>query len=435
MRIDSIRRVTIPALLLAALHASAGTIRAENWPQWRGPHNNGISGETGLPAKWSKTDNVLWRLPLPGPGGATPVVWGDRIFLTSVGEDNEKLLLICANTEGKVLWQQSLGTGNRVARTDEGNYASPSPSTDGKHVWAFAGSGVLGCFDFSGKEVWKFNVQDRYGKFIIQFGMSSTPVLDGNRLYMQLIHGEGDPKTREALVIALDKMTGGQVWKQPRPSEAHTENEHSYASPILYRDDKQAFFLTHGADYIVAHDLNDGHEIWRSGGLHPPSRYDPTLRLVASPAAVPGLIVVPSAKQGQVLALSPNGHGDITNSKEFRLWTFSPTPDVPSPLIHGGLVYLCRENGVLICLDAKTGDKVYEERTHSYRHRASPVYADGKVYLTSRDGFISVVKAGRKFELLASNEMGDSISASPVISNGRIYLRSFGALWAIGPAK
>jgi outer membrane protein assembly factor BamB len=422
----------IGLLILGCLAAPA---RAENWPQWRGPANDGISHETGLPTKWSKDQNVAWKLPLPGAGGSTPVVWGDHIFLTSVAEDNEKLLLVCAGTDGKLLWQKVLGGGNRVARGDEGNLASPSPSTDGKHVWAFVGSGDLGCYDFDGKEVWKTNLQDRYGKFNIQFGLSSTPVLDGERLYLQLIHGDGNPKTREAVVVALDKATGAEVWKQSRASEAHTENEHSYASPILYRDSKREFLLTHGADYIVAHSLEDGHELWRAGGLHPPDRYDPTLRLVASPVAVPGLIVVPSAKRGRLLALSPEGSGNITDSKEFVLWTHPRTPDVPSPIVHNGLVYLCREDGILICLDAKSGEKLYEQRMHSHRHRASPVYADGRIYCTARDGVISVVKAGREFELLATNEMGDDISSSPAISNGRIYLRSFGALWAIGPAK
>jgi outer membrane protein assembly factor BamB len=410
-------------------------LQAENWPQWRGPANDGISHEKNLPTKWSSQENVAWKLALPGQGGATPVVWGDRIFLTSVTEDNSHLVVIGVSTQGKKLWQKGIGEGSKIARGDEGNYASPSPSTDGKHVWAFVGSGDLACYDFDGKEIWKTNLQDRYGKFEIQFGMASTPVLDGNRLYLQLIHGEGNPKTREAIVLALDKATGAEIWKAPRPSEAHSENEHSYASPVLYRDGKREFLLTHGADYIVAHSLEDGHELWRAGGLHPPNRYDSTLRFVASPLAVPGLIIVPSAKKGILLALSPEGSGDITGSKEFVLWTHGRTPDVPSPLIQDGLVYLCREDGILICLDAKTGEQIYEQRTHIHAHRASPVYADGKVYLTSRDGVISVIKAGRTFELLATNEMGDDIAASPAISNGRIYLRSYGALWAIGPAK
>ncbi len=322
-------------LLLSLANAAA---RADNWPQWRGAKHDGISREKGIPVKFSPTENLAWKLPLPNRAGATPVVWGDHIFLLSPAEDGDTLLLMCVSTSGKSLWQAEMGKGNRNARDTEGNSASPSPSTDGKHVWAFQGTGILGCYDFEGNKVWKFDVQDRYGKFKIQFGMTSTPVLDGDKLFLQLIHGDGNAKTREAVVVCLDKATGSEIWKQPRPSEAYRENEHSYASPTLYRDGNQAFLLTHGADYIVAHSLDDGHELWRCGGLQP-AKYNATLRLVSSPVAVPGLIVAPSAKEGQVVAIRPGGSGDITNT-EFKLWTYFPTPDVPSPLIVDDLVYL-----------------------------------------------------------------------------------------------
>jgi len=415
--------VGVPWLGIAGM--SRGPARGENWPQWRGSRGNGISLETGLPQAWSKTENVAWRLPLPGPAGASPVVWDDRIFLTSVS--GEELVLICADASGKLLWQRTVGQGNRDVRGDEGNYASPSPSTDGRHVWTLMGSGDLACYDFAGNEVWKFDLEERYGKFEIGFGMTSTPVLDGDRLYLQCIHGGG------AFIAALDKSNGREIWKLPRESDATAECEHSYASPIIYRDAARQLLLTHGADYIVAHRLNDGAEIWRCGGLNPKANYNPTLRLVASPAAAEGLIVVPSAKNGPVLGLDPAARGDVSESTSARRWVRAAnSPDVPSPLIHDGLVYLCRENGGLICLDAQTGGEVYHEGTHRQRHRASPVYADGKIYLTARDGVVTVVKAGRKFEILTSNALDEEISASPAISGGRIYLRTFDALYAIG---
>ncbi|QDU97238.1 outer membrane protein assembly factor BamB family protein [Lignipirellula cremea] len=420
------------ALWLAAcliVATGAPSAQAENWPQWRGPSQNGVSQEQGLPTTWSKTENVLWRLPLPGPGGATPAVWGDSIFITAV-EDRD-LVLMCIGTDGKERWKRVVSQGNKDVRGDEGNSASPSPSTDGQHVWVFFANGYLACYDFAGEKVWGFNIEERYGKLRIAFGMTSTPVLDGERLYLQLIHGEGKADTREAKVVALDKKTGEEIWQVERPSEAYSENEHSYASPIIYRDADQAFLLTHGADYIVAHDLADGHELWRCGGLHPPT-YDPTLRFVASPAAVPGLIVVPSAKRGVTLALKPGGKGEITEMETFRWWRYDTTPDVPSPLIVGDIVYLCRQNGNLIALDRATGKEFYEERTHADRHRASPVYADGKIFLTARDGTVSVCKPGPEFELLAQNEIDEPQSASPAIANGRIYLRTFEALYAIG---
>ena len=191
-----------------------------------------------------------------------------------------------------------------------------------------------------------------------------------------------------------------------------------------------------GADFVIGHSLQDGHELWRCGDLNPKGNYNPTLRFVASPLAVPGLIVVPSAKNGPVFALQPGISGNVTESTDAFFWKrANGTPDVPSPLAHDGLVYLCRENGNLVCLDAKSGEQFYEQRTTADRHRASPVYADGKVHLTARKGTVTVVKAGRQFELLAQNDLGEEISASPAIANGRIYLRTFKALYAIETPK
>jgi outer membrane protein assembly factor BamB len=404
--------------------ASAQLALAENWPQWRGPQNNGVSSETGLPTTFSKTENVVWRLPLPGLAGATPVVWDNNIFLTSA--DGKDLVLIKCSTDGKEIWRKTVSSGDKKSMRDEANSASPSPCTDGKHVWTFMGTGDLACYDYDGNEVWKFNVQDRYGKFNILWGMASSPLLDGDRLYMQLLHGGS------ANVVALDKLTGNEVWRQTRNSEALAECKESYASPIVYRDGKQEFLLTHGADYIVAHDLKDGSEIWRCGGLNA-GQYNPTLRLVATPTTAPGLIIVPSAKKGPVLALSPDNRGNITNSNAGHLWSkTSGTPDVPSPLVHDGLVYLCDEGGLVSCFDAASGEEHYtKKRVHAHRHRASPVYADDKIYVTARDGYITVLKAGTEFQVLASNDMEEDISASPVISNGTLYIRSFDALYAI----
>lgn len=420
-----VNSMLVPLVCAAATLMPAG-LYAENWPQWRGARGDGISHETGLPQSWSKTENVAWRLPLPGPAGATPVVWEKQIFLTSV--DGADLVLISASTDGRELWKRVVATGDRAVRNDEGNMASPSPVTDGKHVWCSMAQGSLACFDFSGNQVWKLELPERYGKFDIPFGMTATPVLDGDRLYFQFMWGHG------AYVVALDKATGKEIWKHVRASDARGECKDSYASPMMYQDQARKFLVTHGADYVIGHDLSDGHEIFRCGGLNPPDKYNTTLRLVASPVVAPGLIVVPSAKNGPVLGISPDGSGDISADAKHLLWTRPRnTPDVPSPLVHDGLLYLCRENGNLICMDATTGEEIYgETRTHPERYRASPVYADGRIYLTARDGVVTVVKAGRQFEILSTNDLVDPITASPAISNGRIYLRGFGALWAIG---
>jgi outer membrane protein assembly factor BamB len=424
----SCRRVGLAVLLIIFTNA---VTRGDNWPAWRGARHDGICRETGVPVKFSKTENLAWKVDLPNWAGSTPIVWDDRIFLTTPAEDDNTLLLMSINSAGKVLWKKELGKGNRRARDIEGNSAAPSPSTDGKHVWAFVGTGILACYDFDGNEVWKFNVQDRYGRLNIQFGMTSTPILDGDRLFLQLIHGDGNARTREAVVVCLDKSTGNELWKQPRPSEAYGENEHSYASPTIYRDDQQAFLLTHGADYIIAHSLDDGRELWRCGDLQP-AKYNSTLRLVSSPVAVPGLIIAPSAKEGHLVAIRPGGSGNITDNPQYKLWTYYPTPDVPSPLVVDDLVYFIRErSGILICVDAKTGEKQYEERAAtSSENRASPLYADGNIYLACRNGTVVVVRAGRKFEKVWETSLDEAIRSSPVIANGRLYIRSEKALWS-----
>jgi outer membrane protein assembly factor BamB len=424
------RCLVAPFLLLLAL----AVVRADNWPQWRGPTNDGICKETKLPTEWSATQNIAWKLPLPGRSGATPAIWGDRIFVPS--PDGTDIMLFCISTEGKVLWKQKYATGDRTwgPGDEKGNNASPSPSTDGQHVFVFAGTGDFACFDFDGKEVWHFNAQDRYGKFQMQWGTHTSPLLDGDRLYLQLLHSKGQ------WVIALDKATGKEVWKVQRESDGKGEALEVYTSPIIWRNGKDALLITHGNDYAVAHRLEDGKEVWRVGGLNPPGpgqQYNFTYRFVATPTAAEDIVVVPTAKGGQVVGVKPTANGKVLPGSEFELWRRPKgTPDVSSPLVHDGLVHLCRENGELICLEAKTGKELYAERLHSARYRASPVWADGKVYLTSRDGVVSVVKAGPKFELLSENKLPDQTAASPTISNGRIYLRGFEALYAIGaPAK
>jgi outer membrane protein assembly factor BamB len=411
--------------VLGTLLCGVGVVRAENWPQWRGPTNDGICTETNLPVEWSATKNVIWKLTLPSMSGATPAVWGERIFLPA--EDGGNVVLLCVGTNGREIWRRTLGAAQGRTRHDEANLSSPSPSTDGQHVYVYTGHGDFACFDFEGKEIWKFNAQDRYGPFQIQWGMHVTPLLHGNRLYLSLLHSGG------WWVIAIDKANGEEVWKIQRDSDARAECKHSYASPCLWHDDKNEYLIVHGCDYATAHRLSDGGEIWRLGELNPKESYNPTLRLVATPVATSDLIVVPSAKNGPVVGINPAAKGKIMPGNSFELWRKPHnTPDVPSPLVHDGLVYLCRENGLLFCLDGKSGQELYQQALHRGIYRASPVYADGKIYCTARDGTVSVIKAGPKFQAPTVNKLPDEFSASPAISNGRIYLRGFQALYAIG---
>jgi outer membrane protein assembly factor BamB len=420
-----VRRILLALITATFALCYTSAAPAENWPQWRGARLDGVSAEKGLPAEFGPNKNVAWRTPLPGRGGATPAVWENRIFVSSV--DGKDLVLVALDTAtGKEVWKRVVGTGNRLVSRDEGDYASPSPCTDGKYVWALMSTGDLACFDFGGKEIWQKDLESDYGRIDVGYAFSSSPVLDDGRLYIQLIHSGG------ANVVALDGATGKEIWKVKRESDARAECEHSYASPIMYRDEQQKYLITHGADYAIAHNLKDGSELWRAGGLNV-GRYNPTLRFVATPVAVPGLIVVPSAKNGPVLGLKPTAMGNVTGQQEYHHWVRPKgTPDVPSPLVVDGIVYLCRENGTLTAMDAKSGEQLYNEQAlHRQRHRASPVFADGKIFLVARDGVVSVVKPGREFQMIAQNKMNEQISASPAIANGTMYLRSFDALYAI----
>ncbi|MBL8891289.1 MAG: PQQ-binding-like beta-propeller repeat protein [Planctomycetaceae bacterium] len=400
------------------------------WPQWRGANGNGIVPPSNFPLKWSNEENVLFRYPLPGPAGSTPVVAGDRIFLTTAAGDD--LHLLCLSTSGQELWNRKITTGNQTARGDEGNSAAPSPFTDGKHVWAMFGNGTLVCFTVDGEETWRRDLQADYGAFDIQFGMTSTPVLHDGVIFLQLIHGPWNREPSVGVLAALDAKTGEQKWMVKRQTDAYSENKHSYASPVIYDDGTYRYFICHGADYVTGHDLETGAEIWRCGGLNPASNYNEYLRFVSSPAVGPGLIVAPTAKSGAVIAIRPGGKGDITGS-EFVAWKVEEvTPDVPSPIVTDKYVYLCRENGIVVCLDSKTGDVLYKERTNGHNHRASPVLSGDRWLITSRQGVITVLKAGSDFEVLAVNEMKEPIASSPVIVGDRLYIRSFDALYAIG---
>lgn len=430
--------IALSLCLLAGL--AADHARAENWPQWRGPRHNGISVEKNLPTHWSETQNVVWKTDLPGQGGATPVVWNDRVFVTSA--DDNDLVLLCINAEnGELVWRRRVTDGNQDARAGEGNSASPSPATDGTHVWVFFSTGILACYDYDGNQLWKLDCGEHFGRLDIQFGMTSTPVLDGEFLYLQLLHGpmvRGNNQ-RIGKVIKLEKLTGKTVWEKDRPTQAMFECKHSYASPFLYEAEGQRYLIVHGADCTTAHSLETGEEIWRLSDLNGPTELNPkphdgTFRFVASPGFGEGRLIVPTAKEGPTVAvhLSKQLSGELKSNKEALAWRIDQTPDVSIPLVFDGLVYLLHKDGRLQCVDLESGKEVYYVRTHTVQHRTSPVYADGHLYFCGKDGVCTVVKAGRDFEIVASNSMaGQPITASPVISNGTLYIRTYESLYAI----
>jgi len=419
-------------LLVGSLVVGSHRGSAEDWPQWRGPRFDGTSAASQLPTRWGRDQNLAWRVELPGAAASTPVVWGDRIFLTSTVDGSDALLLMSFDRSGRLRWSREIDRANgddlpqRVAH--ETTPASPSPTTDGEHVWALFGTNTLVKVDLDGNEIWRLDLASRYGRVNNYFGLSMSPLLVENRLFLQLLH------TDAQLVIALDAVSGEEIWKHRRATDASKECLHSYASPIPFitSSGKSPQILIQGADYITAHRYGDGGEIWRYGTLNPAGNYNPTLRLVATPVAVGGTVIVPTAKRGPVFALRPGGfEGNIAHEGAEIVWKLDRgTPDVPSPLVFGGLVYLSGEKGTLTTVDFETGEVVYEERVHQSTHRGSPVHADGKIFLVATDGTVTVVRPGRNFEVLAKNELGEYLAASPAIADDTIYLRTYEALYA-----
>ncbi len=408
-------------LLFSLFVCVALPAQADNWPQWRGLRNDGHSSEQHLPTTFGPDKNIVWKTQLPGRGSSTPCVWQDRIFITSL--DGDEVLLMCFGTDGKEKWRQSLGTAGKSGRGDEGNDASASCSTDGKHVWTFMGRGNVVCYTVEGKPVWNVDLQ-KYGKLHTQFGCHWTPVLYKDRLYLQVMHRNAQ------VLVALDAATGSEVWKVDRPGYSKGESPDVYASAFVWEGKGGPLLIAHGNDYCTAHKLEDGAEVWRVAGLNPTN--NGAWRFVSSPLVTPDLIVVPSCKNGPTVGLNPVGaKGTIDAENPAELWRLSSTPDVVSPIRVGDVVYLMGD-GPLTAVEAKTGKQIYREQLTKQIHRAHMVEGDGKIYVTGREGAIDVVQAGKTFKLIASNSLPDKFYASPAISNGRIYMRGWNYLWAIG---
>lgn len=417
-------------VLALALATSIVTLHADNWPQWRGPERNGLSSEKNLPVKWTQTEGVAWKLEMPALSGSTPIVWGDRIFLNvadALPDHGQKpsLHLWCVDrTKGTILWQRDLGGGNHMQRKQ--NQSTPSPVTDGTNVWVMTGTGILKGFDFSGKELWARDIQKDYGRFGLNWGYGSSPLLHGDSLYVQVLHGmrTDDP----SYLLRIDKATGKTLWRVERPTNARMESPDSYTTPAVLQYNNVTEIVLTGGDVVTGHDPATGKELWRADGLNPTN--DPNFRIVASPVVFNDLIIAPT-RERPMLVLKAGGRGDVT--KSHLLWTFDMGPDVPTPVTDGKHVYVINDRGIMACLEARTGREIYaRQRLKPGTYSASPVLADGHIYITNEDGLTSVVKAGPEFQVVAENDFNDYTLSSPAVSNGQIFFRTTKYLWAIG---
>ncbi len=423
----------VGSLLLATLLPAAARADTDSWPHWRGPHFDGTSSATDLPLTWDAESNIAWSLPLPALSGATPIIWGDHIFL-QVGHDPEqdKSLALWAvdRQSGEILWQRQLGEGNEVRYKH--NMSSPSPVTDGEHVWVITGTGVLKAFDFGGKEVWSRDLQADYGAFGLMFGYASSPLLHGDSLYLQVLHGSNTDEP--SYLLRLDKASGATRWRIERPTDALQESPDAYTTPMLLERDGDGRgsveLVISGGDVITGHDLDSGKELWRVPGINPSN--NPAGRVVASPL-IHGQRIYAFGKRGPVVAFDAG-----SQSTPKLAWQLEKGTDVPTPVTDGKYVYMITDQGFAYCLDAATGEALYgPQRLPTGSYSASPVLADGRVYVINETGVTTVLKAGPEFEVLATNEFESPALAgytlsSPAIAGGQIFLRTSVALIAVG---
>ncbi len=418
------RRSLIAALVI--LLASASSSQGDNWPQWRGPALNGVSAETGLPTTWDADTNITWKLELPAWSGATPIVWDDTVFL-NVGDGTNISLWAIDRATGKIRWGRVLSGNDHRERKQ--NMSSPSPVTDGTHVWVMTGTGILKAFDFDGNERWSRDIPADYGRFGLNWGYASSPLLYDGALFVQVLHGMKTDDT--PYLLRINAATGETMWRVERPTDAIRESPDSYGTPALLQYDDTTEIVLTGGDVVTGHDPGTGEELWRSDGLNPEN--NGAYRIVASAVVMDRVIYAPT-RERPLLALRAGGRGDITQTH--RLWSFNDGPDVPTPVTDGRYFYSIKDNGVIFCLDAKTGERIYGPiRLAVGTYSASPVLADGKIYITNEDGLTSVIKSGPEFEILAENDLGDYTLSSPAISDGQIFIRTASGLYAIGERR
>lgn len=437
------RRVLLAEVLLALLllRGGAGTAipqsppvrsstetgsHAGQWPQWRGPGSDGRTIERGLPTHWDAHTNVQWKARLPGPGHSSPIVWGDRIFLTAFREAGGLLsyfwtrgqlvvLALDART-GNIVWERPVHADRMEKIHSRNAPASPTPTTDGRFVYVHFGSAGLAAFDFDGRQVW----EKPLGPYSNEWGSGSSPILYGTLLILN-VDSDG-----EDFLLAVDKMTGKTVWRTSRSDVAR-----GWSTPYVWRaaDHADASGADRGRDEIVVaggghvkgYNPGDGRELWRAEG---------TFEWVA-PTPVAGRRLLYVASKGSTLAIRPGGRGDVTRSHV--VWHRRDGPYISSPVLVGEQLYTVEDGGVMTCVDADTGALVWRARLPARgNYFASLLAGDGKVYATSEDGDVTVVAAGPTFNRIRTNTLHERTMASPAIAGGVMYFRSDQHLFAIG---
>ncbi|HVV74066.1 MAG TPA: PQQ-binding-like beta-propeller repeat protein [Verrucomicrobiae bacterium] len=425
-------------IVLAELVAASAF--AENWPQWRGPALNGSTVESNLPSEWTTKQGVAWVAALPGYSGATPIVWDDHVFVSSPDEQKNLLLFCIDRKTGAVRWQKTVGTGDQ--EKGRNNMASPSPVTDGKRVWILFGTGALACYDFEGKEVWSRDLAKEYGRFAINWLYGSSPLLYGNKLYIEVLQSnpipEGysqaldDKPTRESFLLCLEPATGKTLWKHIRKTDAFSEAQEAYTTPVPCSTDKGDQIILVGGNYVTAHDPATGEELWRCAGLN--DKHEPFWRIVPSPVIAAGLVVACGPKRDPVLAIKPDGRGDVTTTH--TAWKFKEFPsDCVTPLFYQNKLFVFDgDRQEFTCLEPIAGAKKWQGKLSVHEiFRASPTGADGKIYCISENGTVVVLSAGDEFKVLSTIPMGEGpVRASIAAAHGQLFIRTAKNLYCVG---
>ena len=428
--------------VLALLVTGSTPIVADNWPQWRGTDANGVSLETALPASWSATQGIAWRTKLDGAGVSTPIVWGERVFVTSqigtgvrrsgnhptlvqgadAGERNLKgeagdavTFVLAAHrwTDGNVAWTHKVAAeGTLTGVHDKHNLASPSPVADADVVIAWFGTGQVVALTHAGKPLWTKHLARDYAPFEIQWGHASSPILHRDLAIFVVYH---EPAS---YVLALDKRTGAVKWKADRPAKTL-----SYSTPVIIDSPRGAEVVVNSSAGVEAMSAQTGEPRWR---VTEDNRFPIPVATVADGI----LYTTRGYRSGPYYAIRLGGSGDVTGTHV--VWSVPTGAPYISSLVHyQGLIYTASELGIVTCLDAKSGERVWQERAGGI-FTASPVAGDGKVYLVSETGETVILKAGRTYEVLARNKLDAHFVASPAISRGRIFLRGDNEIFAVG---
>ena len=409
--------LSVSTLLLANADA--------NWGSWRGPTSTGAAPKATPPIEWSEQKNVRWKIELPGRGAATPVVWGDKVYvLTAVPADaaagaravHRFIVMAASRKDGKVVWQHTAreeapheGTHNQF-----GTMASPSAVTDGEHLIASFESRGIYAYDMKGTPVWQIDLGDK--KMRNEFGEGSTPALYKDRLFVVWDH-QG-----ESFIVALDKRTGKELWRQKR------DEIDSWATPLVVESGGKAQVITAGMNRVRSYDAQTGAIVWETAGL--------TMNPIPSPVAADGIVYLMSGFRGNSLKAIrlAEAKGEVTGAPAIA-WTLDrDTPYVPSPLLYDGILYFLKGNtGVLTALDAKSGQPHYAlQRLEATPNVfSSPVGAAGRVYVVGQQGTTTVFKAGPTYQPLATNTLADRFDASPALVDREIYLRGYKYLYCI----